>query len=134
MSNPLTSPILCWVNTSEDSQKSSVWLKPVESTPLLSQSVFVNLPSRSGQLRFAEQIRATFTTHSYQIHLDLATIKVSPKGSMSISVDFATLRDSLIVIEKSQEPKVADPDEDSFFASLPTPSAVVVSSSVDEDF
>lgn len=130
MSNSLTSPILCWVNTSAD-PKSSVWLKPVESTPLLSQSVFVNLPTRSAQMRFADTIRATFETHSYQVMLDLATIKVSPKGSMSISVDFATLRDTLIVMEKSQEPQVADPDEDSFFAILPTPSA---KPSVEEEF
>jgi hypothetical protein len=125
--------ILCWVNTSEDPEKSTVWLKPVEQTPLLTNSVFVNLPNKAGQRRFADLIRGTFASHSYQIILDLGSVKVSPKGSMSISVDFETLGKTISVLEKSAVEETVDPAEDSFFASLPqpTPSAV---SSITEDF
>lgn len=131
----LVTTVLCWLNTSKDTEKSNIWLKPVESTPLLTNTVFVNLPNRSGQARFADTMRGTFETHRYQILLDLGTIKVSPKGSMSISIDFATLKASLITLEKSNEPEKIDPDEESFFAGLPTPSAKVESESlVLEDF
>jgi hypothetical protein len=124
--------ILCWVNTSEDPEKSTIWLKPVEQTPLLTNSVFVNLPNKAGQRRFADLIRGTFETHSFQIILDLGTVKVSPKGSMSISIDFETLKQTVSVLEKSVEPDTVDPAEDSFFAGLPiaTKSSAVIS----EDF
>ena len=132
MTTLVETQVLCWVNTSEDSSKSNIWLKPVESTPLVSQSVFVNLPNRSGQARFAQSIRDTFATHSYQIILDLGTVKVSAKGSMSISIDFASLGKALIVLEKSVEPDTIDPAEDSFFAGLPT--ATKSSAVISEDF
>lgn len=109
--------VLCWVNTSRDPDKSSIWLKPVTTNALVTKSVFLNLPSRAGQKRFADHIRGTFQTHSYQIHLDLGSIVASKSGSLGIQMDFESLRRALIVLDKAEaEP---DPNEDAFFSSLP---------------
>lgn len=116
---PLSDPILCWINTSKDPNKSSVWLSPVEANAVVTKSVFVNMPTRSGQKRLADRIRDTYETNSYQMLLDLASVVPSKTGSLSISLTFESLKKGIIVIEKAEQ--TVDPNEDDFFASMPTP-------------
>lgn len=115
----MSAPISCWLNASKDPQSATLWLKPMSSDTVITDSVFVNLPTKRQALRLASRIRETFGSHSYTMLLDLEDIRRSKSGSLSISVDFATLKACLAVTERTVQTE-ADPDEEAFFASLPT--------------
>lgn len=134
MSDTLTA-IPCWLNASPKADNATLWLKPISGDSPITESIFVNLPSKSAALRLADRIRATFGTHSYSMLLELGSVRRNAKsGSLSISVDFATLKATLVVNEKQAQPE-ATPEEDDFFASLPAPTGYVAPAAAeDEDF
>ena len=113
----IVASVLCWVNTSRDTDKSTVWLKPVQNNGLLKTSVFLNLPTRASQRRFADYLRANYGTFSYQLMLDLGDIRSSKSGSLGVSMDFESLRRALVVVKN--EDTEPNPAEEEFFNSLP---------------
>lgn len=134
MSDTLTA-IPCWLNASPKAENATLWLKPISGDSPVTESIFVNLPSKASALRLADRIRATYGTHSYSMLLDLGSVRRNAKsGSLSISVDFATLKAAITVSEKQAQPE-ATPEEDDFFASLPAPTGYVAPAAAeDEDF
>ena len=128
--------ILCWLNASrvtEGAKSTKLWLSPVNPTPLMPEgtSVFVNLPTRAGQKRLADILRANFGVVSYQLLLDMATVTKSPNGFLTVSMDFATMKAALTELEVAPEAPT-DPSEDDFFASFTVKDAPVADITLDD--
>lgn len=134
MSDTLTA-IPCWLNASPKQENDKLWLVPINGDSPVTESIFVNLPSKSAALRLADQIRATYGTHKYSMPLELSSVRRNAKsGLLYISVDFAKLQAALTVSEKQAQPE-ATPEEEAFFASLPAPTGYVAPAAAeDEDF
>lgn len=131
--------VLCWLNASKAENNHTLRLNPVEGSPILPKDsvVWVNLPTKGQALRLANRIRETYETHSYQILLDLSGTNVTQKnGSFAVRFgSFAELKKAVIVLEKSTEAEaVVDPDEEDFFASLPSPTTTSAVASDDLPF
>lgn len=110
-----------YLNTSPDVNKSSLWLKPIngKTSPLFPEStVWVNLPTKSAQVKMAKYLRSIFGSKVATLVIDLTAIQATSSGSMNIKfADFAALKAAMRVTD-IQVDVAATEEEDEFFADL----------------
>ena len=101
----MSTPLICWVNTSPDTAKNTIWLK----NDMLKGSIFVNLPNKADAEALANALRLAYATgESWTIAVDTTEI-VTKKDSMSIRCDLETvLRNKQVTVRQEAKPRSAE--------------------------
>jgi hypothetical protein len=98
----MSTPLICWVNTSADTAKNTIWLK----NDMLKGSIFVNLPNKADAEALANMLRLAYATgESWTIAVDTTDI-VTKKDTMSIRCDLETvLRNKQVAVRQEATPR-----------------------------